>query len=137
MKLDIGGATASDGFIQTQLDECKAAGPLTAFVGTTIAARTEPYCFTSFFADTQNFVVTGTGTARIFVEGGDVVLGNKNHSEVNYDAAQPNSIKLQIYTHRKHREHVQPGEHRGRGLRTRTLPAAGSPRTPRRTSGGR
>jgi hypothetical protein len=81
------------------LDICKAEGPLTAFVGTTIAARDEPYCFTSFFADTQNFTVTGTGEARIFVEGGDVVLGNKNHSDINYDiVGAPSSIQLQIYT---------------------------------------
>lgn len=98
-RLDVAAAAGGDGFIQSQLDACKAAGPLTAFVGTTIAARTEPYCFTSFFADTQNFVVTGTGTARIFVEGGDVVLGNKNHSDVNNDIpGSPTSIKLQIYT---------------------------------------
>jgi hypothetical protein len=97
--LDITAAVGGDGFIQAQLDACKATGPLTAFVGSTIAARTEPYCFTSFFADTQNFVVTGTGTARVFVEGGDVVLGNKNHSDVNNDVAgAPTSIKLQIYT---------------------------------------
>jgi hypothetical protein len=98
-RLSVGDAVASEGFIQSQLDACKAAGPLTAFVGSSIAARAEPYCFTSFFADTQNFVVTGTGTARIFVEGGDVVLGNKNHSQVNYDVPNnPSSIKLQIYT---------------------------------------
>jgi hypothetical protein len=97
-KLDIGASTASTGFIQAQIDECKAAGPLSSFVGTSIAARSEPYCFTSFFADTENFTVTGTGTARIFVEGGDVVLGNKNHSAVNYTSTQPDSIKLQIYT---------------------------------------
>lgn len=98
-KLDIDGAVATTGFIQSQIDECKSAGALTSFVGTTIAARDEPYCFTSFYADTQNFTVTGTGTARVFVEGGDVVLGNKNHSEVNYDVpSQPDSIKLQIYT---------------------------------------
>ncbi len=98
-KLDIAGAAATDGFIQAQLDACKAVAPLTAFVGTTIAARPEPYCFTSFFADTQNFTVTGPGTARIFVEGGDVVLGNKNHSDVNNDVpGTPTSVKLQIYT---------------------------------------
>jgi len=99
LKLDIDGAVASTGFIQSQIDECKSAGALTSFVGATIAARDEPYCFTSFYADTDNFTVTGTGTARIFVEGGDVVLGDKNHSSVNYDVAnQPDSIKLQIYT---------------------------------------
>ncbi|HVQ88300.1 MAG TPA: hypothetical protein VMT88_08960 [Actinomycetes bacterium] len=98
-KLDIGSAVASTGFIQAQIDECKAAGPLTAFVGSTIAARSAPYCFTSFYADTDNFTVTGTGNARIFVEGGDVVLGDKNHAEINYDVSSaPNSIKLQIYT---------------------------------------
>lgn len=98
-KLDISNAVGSEGFIQAQIDECKAAGPLTSFVGTSIAAREEPYCFTSFYADTQNFQVTGTGTARIFVEGGDVVLGNKNHSDVNYDnPAAPDAIQLQIYT---------------------------------------
>ncbi len=98
-RLDIGSSLGTDGFIQAQIDECKAAGPLSSFVGSTIAARSEPYCFTSFFADTQNFTVTGTGTARVFVEGGDVVLGDKNHSEVNYDVpSQPDSIKLQIYT---------------------------------------
>jgi hypothetical protein len=98
-RLDVGSAVGSVGFIQAQIDACKAQGPLTSFVGSTIAARAEPYCFTSFFADTQNFVVTGTGTARIFVEGGDVVLGNKNHSDVNYDVPNnPSSIKLQVYT---------------------------------------
>jgi hypothetical protein len=98
-RLDIGAAVGSAGFIQSQIDACKATGPLTAFVGSTIAGRAEPYCFTSFFADTQNFVVTGTGTARIFVEGGDVVLGNKNHSSVNYDVpTNPSSIRLQIYS---------------------------------------
>jgi len=98
-KLDIDSAVATTGFIQSQIDECKSAGALTSFVGSSIAARDEPYCFTSFYADTQNFTVTGTGTARVFVEGGDVVLGNKNHSEVNYDVpSQPDSIKLQIYT---------------------------------------
>ena len=98
-RLDVGSSLGTDGFIQAQIDECKAAGPLTSFVGSTIAARAQPYCFTSFFADTQNFTVTGTGTARIFVEGGDVVLGNKNHSDVNYDIPlAPSSIKLQIYT---------------------------------------
>lgn len=98
-RLDVGAATGADGFIKTQLDACKAAGPLTSFVGASIAARPEPYCFTSFFANTTNFIVTGTGTARIFVEGGDVVLGNKNHSDVNNDIPSgPTSIKLQIYT---------------------------------------
>ena len=98
-RLDIGAALGADGFIQTQLDLCKTQAPLTAFVGSTIAARAEPYCFTSFFADTDNFTVTGTGVAKIYVEGGDVVLGNKNHSDINYDVVgSPNSIKLQIYT---------------------------------------
>ena len=98
-RLDIGAALGADGFIQTQLDLCKTEAPLTAFVGSTIAARAEPYCFTSFFADTDNFTVTGTGVAKIYVEGGDVVLGNKNHSDINYDVVgAPNSIKLQIYT---------------------------------------
>lgn len=98
-KLDISTAVGSEGFIQAQLDECKAAGPLTSFVGTSIAARAAPYCFTSFYANTQNFVVTGTGTARVFVEGGDVVLGNKNHSDVNYNnPVSPDAIQLQIYT---------------------------------------
>ena len=97
-KLDIDSALGSDGFIQAQIDVCKAAGPLTAFVGDTIAARAEPYCFTSFFADTQDFTVSGSGTARVFVEGGDVVLGNKNNAAVNYTSAQPDSIKLQIYS---------------------------------------
>jgi hypothetical protein len=98
-RLDVGNAVASEGFIQSQIDACKAQGPLTAFVGSTIAARSEPYCFTSFYADTENFVVTGTGNARVFIEGGDVVLGNKNHSDVNYNIPNgPDSIKLQLYT---------------------------------------
>jgi hypothetical protein len=98
-RLDVGAAVGSGGFIQETIDACKAAGPLTAFVGSTIAARSEPYCFTSFYADTQNFVVTGTGSARVFVEGGDVTLGNKNHSDVNNDIPNnPSSVKLQIYS---------------------------------------
>jgi hypothetical protein len=98
-RLDIGAAVDSGGFIQETIDACKAAGPLTAFVGSTIAARTEPYCFTSFYADTQNFVVTGSGTARVFIEGGDVTLGNKTHSDVNNDVpGSPTSVNLQIYT---------------------------------------
>ena len=99
-RLDIDTALQSGGFIKNQIDVCKASTPggtLPAFVGTTIAARAEPYCFSSFHADTQNFTVTGNGVARIFVEG-DVTLGNKNHSQVNYTSAQPDSIKLQIYT---------------------------------------
>jgi hypothetical protein len=96
--LDVDSTTAVDGFITRQLDACKQQqGVLPAFVGTSIAARPEPYCFSSFHANTQNFTVTGTGVARVFVEG-DVTLGNKNHSSVNYASTQPDSIRLQIYT---------------------------------------
>jgi hypothetical protein len=35
----------------------------------------------------------------VFVDGGDVTLGNKNHSDVNNDVAgAPSSIRLQIYS---------------------------------------
>jgi hypothetical protein len=93
------GAALGTGFIQTQIDACKQSGPLTAFIGSSIAASPTPYCFTSFQATTQNFTVTGIGTAKIYVDGGDVVLGDKNHSDVNNDVpGSPTSIKLQIYT---------------------------------------
>jgi len=94
-------ATSSSGFITQQLNVCKAAGPLTAFVGTSIAASDTPYCFSSFWADTDNFTVTGdpTKSAIVYVDGGDVTMGDKNHSDVNNDVpGQPTSIRLQVYT---------------------------------------
>jgi hypothetical protein len=97
-------AAGSTGFIQAQIDACKQAGPLTAFVGETIAAKADgsPYCFSSFWAKSTNFTVTGAATdppVRIFVDGGDVVLGDSNHSDVNNDVSgSPSSIRLQIYT---------------------------------------
>jgi len=61
-----------------------------------------PYCFSSFYADSQNFVVTGSASdppVRIFVDGGDVTLGDQNHSDVNNDVpAAPSSIRLQVYS---------------------------------------
>lgn len=102
-RLDITSAVETGGFIQQQLDVCKAAGPLQAFVGTSISPKADgsPYCFTSFNADTQNFLVGGdpSQVVKVFVDGGDVVFGNKNHSDVNNDiAGAPTSIRLQIYT---------------------------------------
>jgi hypothetical protein len=100
-KLDIKTAVSSTGFIVQQLDACKADEPLTAFVGDSIEARVEPYCFSSFFADTQSFTVTGDPnlSAKVFVDGGDVTLGNKNHADVNYDVANnPSSVRLQIFS---------------------------------------
>jgi hypothetical protein len=97
-------AAGSTGFIQAQIDACKAAGPLTAFVGSSIAPKADgsPYCFSSFNADSDNFVVTGSPSdppVRIFVDGGDVTLGDMNHSNVNNDVpAAPTSIRLQIYS---------------------------------------
>ena len=102
--LNIAQATGSTGFIQAQIDACRAAGPLSAFVGDHIDPKADgsPYCFSSFFADSDNFVVTGSPSdppVRIFVDGGDVTLGNKNHSAVNYDVASaPSAGRLQIYT---------------------------------------
>ena len=102
--LDIGQSVGSTGFIQAQIDACKAAGPLTAFVGASITPKADgsAYCFSSFHADSQNFVVGGAATdppVRVFVDGGDVTLGNKNHSDVNNDVVgAPSSIRLQIYT---------------------------------------
>lgn len=101
--LDVKAAVAQGGFIKQQLDACKAAAPggnLQPFVGTTISPKADgtPYCFSSFLADTQNFVVGGTGPVKIFVDG-DVTLGNKNHSDVNYGVpSAPESIRLQIYS---------------------------------------
>jgi hypothetical protein len=97
-------AAGSTGFIQAQIDACKQAGPLTAFVGDHIDPKPDgsPYCFSSFWANSQSFVVTGAATdppVRIFVDGGDVVLGNKNHSDVNNDVpGTPSSIRMQIYS---------------------------------------
>ena len=97
-------ASGSTGFIQAQIDACKLAGPLTAFVGDHIDPKPDgsPYCFSSFYADSQNFTVTGSPTdppVRIFVDGGDVTLGDRNHSDVNNDVpTQPSSIRLQIYS---------------------------------------
>lgn len=102
-KLDIKSAVATDGFITQQLDACKAAsgGALQAFVGSSIAASSTPYCFSSFYADTQNFTVTGDPnlSAIVYVDGGDVTLGNKNHASVNYDVPNnPSSVRLRIYS---------------------------------------
>ena len=100
-KLDIKTAVSSTGFIVQQLNACQSQTPLAAFVGDTIEARVEPYCFTSFFADTQNFTVTGPAnlSAKVFVAGGDVTLGNKNHASVNYDIpSDPTSVRLQIFS---------------------------------------
>lgn len=96
-------AVSTNGFITQQLDACKQAsgGTLTAFVGSSIPASATPYCFSSFYADTNNFTVTGDPnlSAIVYVDGGDVTLGNQNHSTVNYDVpSQPNSIRLRIYT---------------------------------------
>jgi hypothetical protein len=94
-------ATSGAGFITTQLNVCKSAGPLQPFVGTSIAASDTPYCFSSFWADTENFTVTGdpTKSAIVYVDGGDVVFGDKNHSDINNDVAgTPTSIRLQVYT---------------------------------------
>ncbi len=97
-------ASGSTGFIQAQIDACKQAGPLTAFVGDHIDPKPDgsPYCFSSFYANSQNFVVTGSASdppVRIFVDGGDVTLGDQNHSDVNNDVpAAPSSIRLQIYS---------------------------------------
>jgi hypothetical protein len=94
-------ATSSSGFITTQLNICKSAGPLQPFVGTSIAASDTPYCFSSFWANSQSFQITGdpTKSAIVYVDGGDVTLGNKNHSDVNNDVpGTPTSIRLQIYT---------------------------------------
>jgi hypothetical protein len=94
-------ATSSAGFITTQLNICKQSGSLTAFVGTSIAASDTPYCFSSFWADTEAFTVTGdpTKSAIVYIDGGDVTFGDKNHSDVNNDlAGQPTSIRLQVYT---------------------------------------
>jgi hypothetical protein len=102
--LNLAQASSSTGFIQAQIDACKAAGPLTAFVGDHIDPKPDgsPYCFSSFWADSSTFTVTGSPTdppVRIFVDGGDVVLGNKNHSDVNNDVAgSPSAIRLQIYS---------------------------------------
>ena len=99
--LAITSATSGTGFITTQLNVCKQSGPLQAFVGTTIVARDEPYCFSSFWADSQTFTVTGPAdkVAKVYVDGGDVTLGSKNHSDVNNDVAgTPTSIRLQIYS---------------------------------------
>lgn len=102
-RLDIKGASSTGGFIAAQLAACKAAEPggaLPAFVGTSIGPKPDgsPHCFSSFHADSQNFLVTGSGPVRIFVEGA-VTLGNKNHSEVNFGVpSSPDSIRLQIYS---------------------------------------
>jgi hypothetical protein len=102
--LNVAQASGSTGFIQAQIDACKAAGPLTAFVGDHIDPKPDgsPYCFSSFHADSQNFVVTGNATdpaVKVYVDGGDVTLGNKNHSDVNNDVSgAPSSIRLQIYS---------------------------------------
>ena len=102
-KLDVKSAVSTTGFITQQLNACKAAsgGTLQAFVGSTIAASATPYCFSSFFANTTNFTVTGDPTlsAKVFVDGGDVTLGNKNHCAVNNDVAgAPNSVRLEIFS---------------------------------------
>ncbi len=95
--LTIGSAALDGGFIKEQIDLCKSSAPLQPFVGASIAGRADPYCFSSFHADTQNFVVTGSGSARVFVEG-DVTLGNKNHSVVNAPSTTPEAALLQIYS---------------------------------------
>jgi hypothetical protein len=99
--LAVQSATSGTGFITTQLNICKQTGPLTAFVGTSIAASDTPYCFSSFWADTQNFTVTGdpTKVAKVYVDGGDVTFGDKNHSDINNDVlSNPTSARLQIYS---------------------------------------
>ena len=103
------------------------AGPLTAFVGASIAPKPDgsPYCFSSFHADSQNFEVTGSPTdppVRIFVDGGDVTLGNKNHSDVNNDVAT--AAQLDPAADLQHR-------HDGAACTTRaTSPRRSTPRTP-------
>jgi hypothetical protein len=97
-------ASGSTGFIQAQIDACKLAGPLSAFVGDHIDPKPDgsPYCFSSFYAKSSNFAITGSPTdppVRVFVDGGDVTLGDGNHSDVNNDVAgAPSSIRLQVYS---------------------------------------
>jgi hypothetical protein len=97
-------AAGSTGFIQAQIDACRLAGPLTAFVGDHIDPKPDgsPYCFSSFYAKSTAFTVTGSPSdppVRVFVDGGDVTLGDGNHSDVNNDVVgAPSSIRLQVYS---------------------------------------
>ncbi len=136
-------ASGSTGFIQAQIDACKLAGPLTAFVGDHIDPKPDgsPYCFSSFYADSDNFQVTGSATdppVRIFVDGGDVTLGDKNHSDVNNDVV--GCAELDPAADLQHRDdgaHVQP-ERRSRPPCTPPTPRAAASRpTPAATSTGR
>ena len=80
---------------------------LTAFTGPTLAARPEPYCFTTMNLS-ANFNVTGAGNALVYLTGtptATTTFGVSNKVRVNCDlctgfggAEKPNAARLQIFT---------------------------------------
>ena len=84
---------------------CGNPATMTAFTGTTLAARTEPYCFTTMTLS-ANFTVTGTGNALVYLTNptaaATFAVGNKVLVNcvlcTGTGGPRPNPARLQIFT---------------------------------------